>query len=363
MQVVNSHNEWDPLQMVIVGDGFSSELPMIDRSFDLFFHDNIYSKERRGYEYGTKNISKQYVEEMNEDVQNFADVLEQMAITVLRPKVPNKISQVKTPAWNSTNHNALNVRDQVIIIGDEIIETPGCTRYRYFENDLMRHHFARAFKYGAKWTQCPKPIMTDQSFDLSYVSKDHAYDKGMSHPLDMGIEMMWDGAQCMRFGTDILFNCSTESHLMGAAWLQRHLGSKYSVHTINACDNHIDSTIVPLRPGLLLVDAGRWEKVKPQLPKFLRSWDVVIAPLSETTHLYSKKDLKLASKSIDINVLSIDQKTLVCHDEYYPLLQPLLKPYGITCVPVRLRHSELFSGAFHCLTLDLKRTGDLQSYR
>ena len=41
MNIVNSHNEWDPLEEVIVGDGFPTSLPLLDLSFKLFFHENL----------------------------------------------------------------------------------------------------------------------------------------------------------------------------------------------------------------------------------------------------------------------------------------------------------------------------------
>ncbi len=34
--IVNSHNEWDQLEEVIVGDGFPTSIPALDFSFKLF---------------------------------------------------------------------------------------------------------------------------------------------------------------------------------------------------------------------------------------------------------------------------------------------------------------------------------------
>ena len=39
--IVNSHNEWDELEEVIVGRGVPSELPALEMTFKLFFHDII----------------------------------------------------------------------------------------------------------------------------------------------------------------------------------------------------------------------------------------------------------------------------------------------------------------------------------
>jgi glycine amidinotransferase len=370
--VVNSHNEWDKLEEVIVGDGFPSTLPALDFTFQMFFHDNLHGQELRGV-YRDKNayIKQKYVEEMSEDVEGFVELLESHGITVKRPKVPQKVEHTKTPNWKSTNFHALNVRDLTMVVGNEIIETPPETRFRYFENDYVKHLYMDYFKRGAKWTVAPRPLILDSSFDMSWVLREDMdggirewYESLKDTPdeLAYGYEMMFDAAQCLRFGKDIIFNSVTENHELGVQWLQRHLGNEYRVHSVQLCDSHIDSTIIPLRPGLLLVDWHHFKDIN-QLPEPLRGWDIVSAPENPNrTRDYDGKDLVLTSTSIDINVLSIDQNTVICHDEYWEHLQPLLKPYGIECIPCRLRHSEIFSGAFHCLTLDVRRQSKLENY-
>ena len=41
--MVHSNNEWDPLKEVIVGNTYLSNLPGLELSFKLFFHDNLTS--------------------------------------------------------------------------------------------------------------------------------------------------------------------------------------------------------------------------------------------------------------------------------------------------------------------------------
>lgn len=350
--LINSNTEWGKLKSVIVGNGFSGDLPNIEMSFKLFYHDNLYKGRSRGYEYGVDKISKEYVHEMSEDVEQFAKTLSNSGIDVFRPKVPTKLPKVSTPAFSSTIHNALNVRDQAIIIGNNIIETPPCTRFRYFENDLMKHIFMEGSQDNGMWVQCPKPIMTDASFDLSYLEDDHITID--PHAMDVGFEMMWDGAQCMRLGRDILFNCSNENHRMGLRWLQRYLGDSYTVHEMNVCDNHIDSSIIPLKPGVFLVDADKASKIYKQLPDKFKGWAFILSP-DRIERTYSDKELKLASSAIDINVLSLSEDLVVCEERYLSKLAPELKKHGIDTVGTPMRHSQLFSGSLHCLTLDLER--------
>jgi glycine amidinotransferase len=363
---VNSYNEWDPLEEVIVGNGFPEELPTLDFSFRYFFHDNIYGKANWD-EPGHRYITKRHVAEHNEDIQEFADLLTSHGITVKRPKLPDGVTKTKTLGWESTNYPALNVRDMTMIIGNEIIETsPGC-RWRYFENDYLKHIFLDYFKQGAKWTQSPRPIITDNSFDTAHVSNDikatEYYNKlrdGHDHHLDCGVEIMYDAANCMRMGRHILFNASNEHDRLGAVWLQRHLGSDYKVWIVNIADSHIDSLFLPIRPGLALITD---KNLPGQLPEPLQKWDFVYVPIVDrSADDYSKQAINLASPKVWVNIFSIDDSTIICHTEYYDFLKTELSKYGVNVIPSQIRHCEIFGGGHHCTTIDVRRKGKLENY-
>jgi glycine amidinotransferase len=163
--IVNSHNEWDTLEEVILGNGFPSTLPSADITFKLFFHDNIYEQDENGIINKERvTIKKQYIEEMAEDLEEFSQVLKDFGVIVRRPKVPPAVVPIRTPYWSTTNFHCLNVRDLTIIIGDEIIETPVDERYRYYETDYMKHLFYEYFKKGAKW--CSKGNLIIWTMDL-----------------------------------------------------------------------------------------------------------------------------------------------------------------------------------------------------
>lgn len=358
--MINSHNEWDKLEEVIVGKGCTPNLPALELSFQLFFNDNIHGQDFNEWDCNHP-IKKQYVKEMEEDVEGFVELLKSHNIKVRRPKGMTQIKKIKTPYWDSTTFYPLNVRDQTLIVGKKIIETPPLTRYRYFENDTMKHLFMEYFMDGAEWIVAPRPMILDDSFDFSYVLKDaddktkkwyEEVQKKEHHEMFYGFEMMFDAANCMRFDENIIMNVSTQNHQLGAWWLQSVLPNHF-VQVVELVDSHIDSTLVPLKPGLLLINPQKLNKSK--LPKWLQKWDMIEAPINKHPEEYEDNDILLSSRSIDINVLSIDKHTIICHDRYYNELQPILKPYGIECIPCRLRHSRIFSGAFHCITLDVKR--------
>src|SRR5262245_19648669 len=173
--MLNSFDEWSPLKEVIVGSPIHYEAQELELSFKLFFHDEAYAAFWYPYyetEGGEKievaqkktpirKLSSQYLEELAEDVEGLVNILESLNIKVHRPITLEKNYQFKTPYWEAATSPALNVRDQVIIIGNEIVETPPQVRGRYFENDLLKPIFYDYFKKGSRWTTMPKPMMTD----------------------------------------------------------------------------------------------------------------------------------------------------------------------------------------------------------
>ena len=355
--IVNSNNEWDTLEEVIVGRGVPSELPTIEFTFKLFFHDNIY-----GTDYGDGTnacITKRHINEHNEDVENFAALLQSHNIIVKRPKLPEKIYKVKTPYWESVVHPALNVRDQAMIIGDTIVETPPTCRWRYFENDFMKHLFLDYFNEGANWIQAPKPLMLDESFDLNYVEKvsrakkhyeslkDHKH-----HHMACGPEIMFDAANCMRLDEYILVNCSNENQWLGAKWLQKTFTDR-TILPVDITDSHIDSSVLFIKPGLGIITKPG---IKDKLPRELRNWEFIHIPMrSQSDEDYAKQGIKLASPKIELNIFSIDPKTIICHPEYRTVLHGALALHDIEVIPCPMRHCEIFSGAHHCITLDVRR--------
>ena len=375
---VNSFDEWSPLQEVIVGSPINYNTNDVELSFKLFFHDNAYdsvscyyptyeakSQEKCGI---NNHIKKQYLEELTEDVDDLVQILETLHVKVHRPTSVNKGVTFKTPYWDATLIPALNIRDQAIIMGNEIIETPPQIRARYFENDLLKPIFYRYFNAGSKWTTMPKPIMTDNSFDLAYV-EDQIQDviatqkiyKQEASEFDIGHEMMIDAAQCVRFGKDLLVNVANKNHELGLQWLERHLDGKYNIHrAYRMTDNHIDSIILPLRPGLLLLRSPEFLKF---LPPALQKWDIIYPPEPKENNFpsYAEDNLILTSKYIDLNVLSIDENTVIVNSLFPEIIQTLEK-HHITAIPVRHRHRRLFGGGFHCFTLDTVRKGSLENY-
>ncbi|MEV8510241.1 glycine amidinotransferase [Actinoplanes sp. NPDC051475] len=378
---LNSWDEWSPLREVIVGSARNYLSHERELSFDLFFHDNIVNDNEFRTEWYYPRlavrddttpravpIKQRYVDELNEDLDGIAGALRSLSVTVLRPMdVHESTTRVSTPAWSAPVVPPLNVRDNTLIVGDEIIETPPMIRSRYFETQLLKPVFQEYFRRGARWTVMPRPFMTDASFDLSYVRDASAggptevIEAPEPSPYDVGHEMMFDAAQCLRLGRDIVANVSTANHALACDWLERHLEGRVRIHRVHRLsDSHIDSMVLALRPGTLLV---RSPAVLELLPEALRKWDIIVPPVPQNDNFprYADDDLVLTSRFIDLNVLSVDPDTVLVNEACPELIREL-EAHKFTVVPVRHRHRRLFGGGFHCFTLDTVRDGGPENY-
>jgi glycine amidinotransferase len=377
---LNSYDDFTPLKEIVVGtaDGYVDRI--LDLSFDMFISDNVSGT--RGYypsistwrdsaERRDRNtphrlaLKERFLSELVEDVEGIAAALTSLGVTVHRPMaIDPDLRRVTTPAWDAAVAPPLNVRDITLVLGDELIETPPTLRNRYFETHFLKPVFMDYFRQGARWSVMPRPLMTDASFDPG---NDNAApnievpDNPQPSPYDTGLEPLIDAANCLRLGRDLVVNISNENHALACDWLERHLEGRLRVHRMHKLtQSHIDSVVVPLRPGTLLL---RSPEVADFLPKALRTWDVIVppAPTVDDYPQYENGDPIPPSPYIDLNVLSVDEETVMVNDACKTLVATL-EARGFTVVPVRHRHRRLFGGGFHCYTLDTVRTGGAENY-
>jgi glycine amidinotransferase len=378
--MLHSHDDFTPLREIIVGSADNYLSHDRDVTFELFHHDNL-----RGFrsdwayprlaptDRPTPNwqIKQRYADELHEDVENLATTLADLDITVHRPlPLPKDAEPIAGLGWQAAPTPALNIRDNTLILGDEIIETPPAIRSRYMETRLLSPVFRHYYESGARWTTMPRPTLSDLSFDLSYARDTTTTLGGPTEPItepqptpyDVGHEMMLDGAQVLRLGRDLLINVAQNNHRMGVDWLQRHLGDRYRIHRVHAmADNHIDSMLLALRPGVFL---ARHAGIRDMLPPAFQSWTFIVPPQPDPGSFpaYDDGDLVLTSPYIDLNVLSVDPDTVLVNQDCTGLIKTL-DAAGFTAIPVQHRHRRLFGGGFHCFTLDTHRTGGLEDYR
>ncbi len=157
---------------------------------------------------------------------------------------------------------------------------------------------------------------------------------------------------------------SSTGNEFGGQWLQTMLGDTFKVHFLKLdayYGSHIDSTFIALRPGLMLCNPARVND--DTLPAVLKQWEIIYSPPMENTNVYDKeyRQNSIGSDWIDMNLFSINPNLVVVDKHQIPLIK-LLESHGIDVIPLKLRHSKLLGGGFHCVTLDIRRSGTLQRY-
>lgn len=377
---VHSFDEWSALREVVVGRADHYTTHDIDSSWLLFYFENVApvvdplkldvrlgGSADGGAGRNLLPIPAQLVDELNEDIAGMVDALTSCGVRVMRPAGPGKDVDIASPLWTARATPPLNIRDQTIILGDTIVETAPHVRSRLFENDLLKPIFYRHLAGGSNWLAMPRPALGANSLDDGYfrhlgVDTARATSVDTAQDIDgLGLEMVFDGAQCTRLGRDVLVNVANASHELALHWLRRNL-PQLCFHRLAAmADNHIDSIVVPLRPGLMLLRSADY---LPYLPEPMQSWTAIYPPsMSRPEPDYGDFGFVVptASRYIDINVLSIDENTVVVNS-HYPELIALLEQRGFMVVPVRHRHRRLFGGGFHCFTLDTIRAGGCEDY-
>jgi len=362
--IVWSNNDWNPLEEVIVGVGESACLPEFEPvlkaylSFDdPFIKEVVSSVGGEGSPYPTEITS-----EIIQQLDNFVRVLKNEGVTVTRPTPFNLNQPVKTPFFEAkVGFNFGNPRDVLLIIGDEIIEAPMAERSRFFEIYTYRPLIKEYFKKGAKWTTAPKPSMVNDLYNLNYPTSTEERLKSIEQNkfITTEFEPCFDAADFLRCGKDIFAQRSCTTNQFGIDWLRRHLGPKYRIHEINFFDDmphHIDATLVPLRPGLVMQNPDRLCRDKQGLEIFTKSgWQVVNAPKPA-----SDKTL-LMSHWVSMNLLNLDEKRVIVEESEKEMVQ-FLETLGFKVIQVPFQAVYMVGGSFHCTTCDIRRRGPLESY-
>ena len=350
---VNSHNEWDPLEEVIVGRLEGAVIPPNHPAVTF----NVPRKVARFYRFvGGHRYPRLLTSPAQRELDEFIRVLEGEGITVRRPEWLDFSKRVRTPHWSSTGFAIACPRDGFLVVGDEIIEAPMCWRARYFEPLAYRKLFRRYFEEGARWTAAPRPMLSDSLYDADYRPPD------TGDPIGYVIteeEVVFDAADFVRCGRDLFVTRSNVTNVLGIEWLRRHLGDDYRIHEVESrCRQpmHIDSSFMPLAPGELLVNPEYIDVNR--LPPVLKNWDVLIAPQPDKVR---SAVASMCSDWISLNVLMLDEKRVIC-EKAHPSMQRALSDWGFETIPVSFLHYAPFGGSFHCATLDVRRRGVLESY-
>jgi glycine amidinotransferase len=357
---VNSHNEWDTLEEIIVGRLEGAARPPLDPGLQRDCNPNSWDELR---ERAAEPMSVDELSPAMRQLEELCHVLEGEGVTVRRPDILDHSVRYTTPDFSSSGLDAVMPRDVLTVIGDEIIEAPMAWRCRYFEFRAYRSLIREYFRRGARWTTAPKPLMTDELYDLEYQQLPGAQQDRLTleqqRYVTTEFEPCFDAADITRCGRDIFVQRSQVTNRFGIEWLRRHLGPRYRVHTLTFEDPnpmHIDATLTLLRPGLAMVNPKRPCRDRELFAR--AGWETVEA---EPSTVPPEFNFFQGSHWLSMNFIMLDPERVLIESEEVPM-QKLMRKLGFSVITTPLREVYPYGGSFHCVTCDIRRDGAFEDY-
>ena len=366
---VNSHNEWDTLREIIVGNAdstacltFPTPGPVPQETLEA-----AQALAREAY-------PDYFLDEISEDLEELCGVIREFGAKVYRPNGQDVNKLYSNRSWSAAGNNVYNMRDLHLVVGDTVVQSPSHERHRFFEATGLYDIWYEYFEEGFRWIAGPNPRL-EGNYKIPFAEEGHELYRLAER------EILFEAANTVRMGRDLLYLVSASGNYLGAKWLQGVLGEQYRVHTTEKIyrSSHIDSTVLCLKPGLVLLNGYRVNE--GTCPEVLDRWDKIyfddILPYPQETldfqeqvrkrvhHKLSELGIEnnlggMSSEWIGMNVLSLDPDTVVVDKRQTGLIKTL-EQHKLTVVPISFRHS-YFMGGIHCSTLDTVRDSTLESY-
>lgn len=361
--IVKSWDEWSPLKHVIVGVADGCMIPPSEPALDAKVPED---SDMRG-QWGPR--TQETVDRANEQLDNFARELEKRGVRVDRPTPYDFAEPVGTPDWqNPSSFGCMPPRDVILTVGKEMVEATMSYRCRFFEYLAYRPLLQKYFEEdeGFRHTAAPKPRMTDASYHPDYLSEKIGVEQRLKwtaekHFVTTEEEPMFDAADVLRFGKDLIVQHGFTTNLKGIEWLRRHFPD-HRVRAVNFPGDpypiHIDATFTPIRPGLIINNPERRLPDDQREYFFKNDWEIVDA--ARPAH-NTPPPLCYSSVWLSMNVLMIDEKT-VCVEASEVNQMEQFDKMGLEVVPIPFRDAYAFGGALHCATTDVYREGELEDY-
>ena len=304
--MVDSRNEWDPLEAIIVGSATDANWPMTDTVFAEEARNSLWTATPAP----AGQVPQFIVDEANRELDILSETLVRYGATVYRPRPMNFIK--RQGMYNYCP------RDRLLVAGDTVVD---CNMMYPCRNQEIENYYR---------------LLGDARNILTM-------------PRDTGMTL--DAANICRLGDTWLFLESASGNCVAYEWLC----NKFPNITIELCNFyagvHIDSTITPLREGLVLLNASRVNE--SNCPKAFQDWEKIYITEDQIV-AQDFYQYPYASKWIAMNMLAIDPETVII-DAAQTELITILKSKGINSIPLTLSHSRTLGGGFHCVTLDTRR--------
>ena len=302
--IINSTNEWSKLKSIVVGSATNANWP----SNDPVFAEEASKTTWTETPVPSGPVPQWIIDEANEDLGILAETLKKLRIQVHRPQ------DMDFPRLGGMYNYC--PRDRLIVAGSTVIVPNMMYPCRNMEEVALG-------------------MVLDAAEHVKYMPKDQG--------------MIMDAANVSRLGDRWLFLESPSGNRAAYEWLCEQLPD-IQIDLVNFYSGvHIDSTITPLREGLVALNASRVNQVN--CPQAFDGWEKLWVHDVVAQDFYQ---YPYASKWVGMNMLSIDENTVIVDAKQTQLIKDLER-CGIDCIPLTLRHARTLGGSFHCVTLDLVR--------
>ena len=304
--MINSCNEWDPLEAIVVGSATNANWPMTDPVFAEEARTSLWTKTPAP----SGPVPQFIIDEANRELDILSETIVRYGSIVYRPRPMDFVE--RKGMYNYCP------RDRLLIAGDTVLD---CNMMYPCRNQEIENYYR---------------LIADARNIFTM-------------PRDQG--MVLDAANICRLGDTWLFLESASGNRAAYDWLCRKFRD-ITIELVNFYSGvHIDSTITPLREGLVLLNANRVSE--QNCPKAFKDWEKIYVTEDQIV-AQDFYQYPYASKWIAMNMLALDPETVII-DAAQTQLITILKSKGIDSIPLTLSHSRTLGGGFHCVTLDTRR--------
>ena len=348
-----SYNSWDPLKKCMVGSAYTQD-------FFADYHDKQVA-----------DVLCRVNEETREDLEQLVRILKGEGVETYR-----------------TPQNRKNSVNEILQLSQQIPKPYNAPRDHYFvlgENLVYSKRYAdlAASTWNPPWKD------TEDYLEPHFDAPDE-----LKQP--EGVDS-FDGACIMRAGRDLTVDSvSSGGEYFQNTWIPRYnarYGTNFRAHTIGL-GRHTDGVMNLLRPGLIIsavfmenydVTYPGWEvfKVKkprdnPYVMEFIKmkreraknrhkNYWIHGEEQNELLHQFIDLHFKhgvghVFETNFDVNILSLDQDTIITSGKNAEVERQLWEKYGIRTIVSPMRHRWFWDGGIHCATVDLYREGSCENY-
>ena len=262
-------------------------------------------------------------------------------------------------------------RDTFSILGNTILEAPMSWRCRYFESQVYHNQLLTLWKKdkNIRWIQPPKSPMKDNLYNSDYpiydINERQNCANNYIYMLNNNAEPVFDAADIIRCGKDLFVQNGFTTNKTGIDWITREFSNQFRIHETllenNTAPTHLDAELTILRPGLMMTCPEKpiENNLLNKITNEENEWELFDAPNPVNNKM---DDGCFSSKWLSMNILSIDENTVIVEKKEKPLIDILENTYGFRVIPIDFFDAYMFGGGFHCQTLDLYRDGTQKSY-